>query len=85
MHLVALLWVLYSVAAFTLPYTFPVTSQNFNWAPVALAICLLLLLFWWILDARHWFTGPRLRPSVDRLGPTSAKGAAHADPRTRDH
>lgn len=64
-HLVALVWILYSVVAFNMPYLFPITTQNFNWAPVALVICLVLLLVWWVVDARFWFTGPRMGPQVD--------------------
>lgn len=83
-HLIAFLWVLYCVAAFNLPYAFPVTSQNFNWAPVALAMCLLLLLLWWLLDARHWFRGPRMGPLVSQPGLGAVEGEAQLSPRTHE-
>lgn len=61
-HFVAFLWVLYTVVAFCLPTTFPITGEdwenNFNWAPVAIISCLILLTVWWVLDARFWFRGP---------------------------
>jgi len=57
-HFVALLWVLYTVVAFCLPTYFPITQDSFNWAPVAIISCLILLSIWWVVDARFWFRGP---------------------------
>ncbi|KAJ4951612.1 hypothetical protein NE237_028444 [Protea cynaroides] len=56
--LVAFLWICYTCSAFLLPTYYPITWQTFNYAPIALAICLTLIMLWWVLDARKWFKGP---------------------------
>ncbi|KAK3021371.1 hypothetical protein RJ639_047213 [Escallonia herrerae] len=56
--LVAFLWICYTCAAFLLPSFYPITWDTFNYAPVALGVSLTLIMLWWGLDARKWFTGP---------------------------
>lgn len=56
--LVAFLWICYTCSAFLLPTLYPIKWDNFNYAPVALGVSLTLIMLWWILDARKWFTGP---------------------------
>ncbi|CAN0892246.1 Amino-acid permease BAT1 homolog [Linum grandiflorum] len=56
--LVAFLWIGYTCSAFLLPTTYPIQLKNFNYSPIALAICLGLVMLWWVLDARKWFKGP---------------------------
>ncbi|CAI7930123.1 unnamed protein product [Closterium sp. NIES-54] len=43
---------------FLLPYAFPVTVENLNWAPVAIAVWVTIFVTWWIVHARFWFKGP---------------------------
>ncbi|KAJ1696367.1 hypothetical protein LUZ63_004879 [Rhynchospora breviuscula] len=56
--LVAFLWICYTCSVFLLPTIYPITWSSFNYAPVALVVCLGLIMLWWILDARKWFKGP---------------------------
>ncbi|KAG0480531.1 hypothetical protein HPP92_011389 [Vanilla planifolia] len=56
--LVAFLWICYTCSVFLLPTLYPIEWKTFNYAPVALAFCLSLVMLWWVLDARKWFKGP---------------------------
>ncbi|KAG8660510.1 amino-acid permease BAT1 homolog isoform X2 [Manihot esculenta] len=56
--LVAFLWICYTCSAFLLPTSYPIRWKTFNYAPVALGVCLTLIMLWWALDARKWFKGP---------------------------
>lgn len=56
--LVAFLWICYTCSVFLLPTLYPIKWDTFNYAPVALGICLTLVMLWWVLDARKWFKGP---------------------------
>ena len=57
-HGIALLWVLYTCVVFMLPYVFPVTWENFNYAPFAIVAWTIFFILWWFLHARFWFKGP---------------------------
>ena len=56
--LVAFLWICYTCAVFLLPTAYPIKMDTFNYAPIALGVCLGLIMLWWALDARKWFKGP---------------------------
>lgn len=56
--LIAFLWICYTCSAFLLPTLYPIKWNTFNYAPVALGICLGVIMLWWVLDARRWFKGP---------------------------
>ncbi|XP_043722239.1 amino-acid permease BAT1 homolog [Telopea speciosissima] len=56
--LVAFLWICYTCSVFLLPTLYPINWNTFNYAPVALVVCLTLIMLWWVLDARKWFKGP---------------------------
>nr|XP_015885746.2 amino-acid permease BAT1 homolog [Ziziphus jujuba var. spinosa] len=56
--LVAFLWVCYTCSVFFLPTVYPLRLKTFNYAPIALGVCLTLIILWWFLDARKWFKGP---------------------------
>jgi len=45
---------------FMLPTAYPVTSQTFNYAPVAVGGSLVLIIASWLLSARFWFSGPKV-------------------------
>ncbi|WVZ85714.1 hypothetical protein U9M48_032605 [Paspalum notatum var. saurae] len=56
--LVAFLWICYTCSVFLLPTVYPIKMDTFNYAPIALGVCLGLIMLWWVLDARKWFKGP---------------------------
>jgi amino acid transporter len=56
---IAIVWVGVICVLFILPTAAPVTFANFNYTIVAVAVVLGAAALWWILSARHWFTGPR--------------------------
>nr|DAD30338.1 TPA_asm: hypothetical protein HUJ06_009189 [Nelumbo nucifera] len=56
--LIAFLWICYTCSVFLLPTFYPITSNTFNYAPVALGVSLGLIMLWWFLDARKRFKGP---------------------------
>ncbi|KAH9961882.1 amino acid transporter [Russula dissimulans] len=56
--ILAVLWVGFISIAFCLPQVNPVTSQTFNYAPVAVGIVLFYSLGYWVISARKWFAGP---------------------------
>lgn len=57
-HAVAFCWILYTCVVFLIPTTYPITWNNFNYAPVGMAAISSFFLLWWLLDARKWFRGP---------------------------
>ncbi|MDQ6714187.1 MAG: amino acid permease [Candidatus Dormibacteraeota bacterium] len=65
---IATIWVAFIVILFMLPPTNPVNlATNFNYAPVAVAVVLLIAGGWWFASARNWFKGPRVQGSPDEL------------------
>ncbi|KAF7001847.1 hypothetical protein CFC21_017428 [Triticum aestivum] len=56
--LVAFLWICYTCSVFLLPTVYPIKMDTFNYAPIALGVVLGLIMLWWVVDARKWFTGP---------------------------
>ncbi|PKA66786.1 Amino-acid permease BAT1 like [Apostasia shenzhenica] len=56
--LVAFLWICYTCSVFLLPTLYPIELATFNYAPVALGVCLGVIMVWWLVDARKWFKGP---------------------------
>ncbi|WP_042365720.1 amino acid permease [Streptacidiphilus neutrinimicus] len=53
--IVAVAWVLLITVLFMLPQVNPITAQNFNYAPVAVAVVLGFATLWWFVSARTWF------------------------------
>jgi amino acid transporter len=56
--LVAFLWICYTCSVFLLPTVYPIKTDTFNYAPIALGVVLGLIMLWWVVDARKWFKGP---------------------------
>lgn len=54
---VAILWICFITVVFCLPTKNPVTSQTFNYTPVALGIVGIFAFGSWFFWARKWFTG----------------------------
>jgi amino acid transporter len=57
--LLAVVWIVLSNILFMLPQSSPITHDDFNYAPVALAVVLLIATVWWFVSARRTFQGPR--------------------------
>jgi amino acid transporter len=55
---VAVIWILVSNVLFMLPHASPITPENFNYAPIALAVVLIIATVWWFATARQRFQGP---------------------------
>jgi amino acid permease (GABA permease) len=55
---VAVGWVVLSNILFLLPQASPISIKNFNYAPVALGVVLLVAGVWWVVTARRSFHGP---------------------------
>ncbi|DBA92368.1 TPA: hypothetical protein ACH3X1_015773 [Trebouxia sp. C0004] len=58
--LTAFLWLMFTSILFMFPLVYPITSQNFNYASVAVISILLASLGVWLISAQSWFGGPRL-------------------------
>ncbi|WP_153456610.1 amino acid permease [Streptomyces smaragdinus] len=52
---VAVVWVVLITVLFMLPQLSPVTTETFNYAPVAVVAVLGFAAGWWVVSARHWF------------------------------
>ncbi|KXS16989.1 amino acid transporter [Gonapodya prolifera JEL478] len=55
---IAVVYVLFLLVLLCLPYDFPVTMDNFNFASLMAVGVLLLASLFWLLSARHWYVGP---------------------------
>jgi amino acid transporter len=55
----AIVWVGIICVLFVLPTASPITVSTFNYTIVAVAVVLGGAWVWWMVSARHWFTGPR--------------------------
>ena len=65
--IVAIGWVAFITVLFMLPTASPVTRLTFNYTPVAVLVVLGFAGIWWIVSARHWFTGPKVQGSSEEL------------------
>jgi amino acid permease (GABA permease) len=63
----AVAWVACIAVVFMLPTVHPVTWGNFNYTPIAVLVVLGFAGGWWLLSARHWFTGPRVQGTPAEL------------------
>lgn len=70
----AIVWVVIICILFVLPTASPVTASTFNYTIVAVGVVLGGAWLWWMLSARHWFTGPR-HNVPDPVIPRPAAGA----------
>ncbi|MFC6017350.1 amino acid permease [Plantactinospora solaniradicis] len=72
-------WVGVICVLFVLPTSGPITATTFNYTIVAVAVVLGAAWLWWVLSARHWFTGPRqnITPSTPQnIAPSTAESIA---------
>lgn len=54
----AVIWVVIISVLFSLPVSYPIAIQTFNYAPVAVGSVLALVVAFWILTGHSWFKGP---------------------------
>jgi len=52
---------------FMLPQVSPVSRNTFNYTPVAVLVVLGFAGIWWLVSARHWFTGPKVQGTAEEL------------------
>jgi amino acid permease (GABA permease) len=64
---IAVVWVAFITVLFMLPQVSPVTAATFNYTPVAVLAVLGFAGIWWLVSARHWFTGPKVQGSPEEL------------------
>ncbi|MEV6551028.1 amino acid permease [Streptomyces sp. NPDC051597] len=64
---VAVAWIVLSSVLFMLPQTSPITTDSFNYAPIALGAVLFIATLWWFATARHRFQGPVSYGSPDEV------------------
>ncbi|WP_317617774.1 amino acid permease [Streptomyces sp. SDr-06] len=64
---VAVIWIVLSSVLFMLPQVSPITTDNFNYAPIALGVVLLIATVWWFATARRRFQGPVSYGSPDEV------------------
>ncbi len=50
-----------------LPQVSPVSRSTFNYTPVAVVVVLGFAGIWWLVSARHWFTGPKVQGTAEEL------------------
>ncbi len=65
--IIAVIWVLFISVLFMLPTKSPVTSETFNYTPVAVLVVLGFAGIWWLVSARRWFTGPKVQGTPEEL------------------
>ena len=64
---VAVIWVGFITVLFMLPQVSPVTGTTFNYTPVAVLVVIGFAGIYWLVSARHWFTGPKVQGSTAEL------------------
>jgi amino acid permease (GABA permease) len=63
----AVIWVGFITVLFMLPQVSPVTAETFNYTPIAVLVVLGFAGIWWLVSARHWFTGPKVEGTPEEL------------------
>jgi len=66
--IIAVVWVAFITILFFAPAFFPWnTLVNFNWAGPLFIGLMGVILLWWIVSARKWFTGPKVQGTSEEL------------------
>lgn len=63
----AIIWVVLICFPLLLPQFSPITFSSFNYAPVAVGAVIGFAGLYWLVSARHWFTGPKVQGSAAEL------------------
>ncbi|RMZ84346.1 hypothetical protein DV738_g567, partial [Chaetothyriales sp. CBS 135597] len=65
-QVIAVFWNGWVVAVLYSPYTFPVSGENFNYAPVIMAgTTIFAILSWWFIPAERWLPSQRIQQTLD--------------------
>jgi len=64
----AVLWIAFIAIIFILPQVNPVDSQTLNYAIVAVGIVIVYSVWFWLISARKWFTGPVKQIAAEEMG-----------------
>jgi amino acid transporter len=64
---IAVIWVAFISVLFMLPTASPITTADFNYAPVAVLGVIVLVTIWWFASARKWFKGPIIQGTEAEL------------------
>lgn len=65
--IISILWVIFISILFMLPTAWPITPLTFNYTGIVVLGALILLIIWWFVSVRHWFTGPHVQGSDEQL------------------
>ena len=65
--IIAVLWVCFITVLFMLPQVSPISRGSFNYTPVAVLVVIGFAGIYWLVSARHWFTGPKVQGSAAEL------------------
>jgi amino acid permease (GABA permease) len=64
---IAVVWVVIITILFMLPQVGPISYKTFNYAVIALLVVIGFAGIYWLVSARHWFTGPRVQGTAEEL------------------
>ena len=77
-QVIAVIWNAWVVAVLYSPYIFPVTGENFNYAPVIMGITTILgILSWWFVPAERWLPSQRIKQTLEAGGAGVIIGSSH--------
>jgi len=65
--IIAVTWVVIITVLFMLPQASPINWTTFNYAVVAVVAVVGFAGIYWLVSARHWFTGPRIQGTAEEL------------------
>jgi len=70
-----IIWVAFISVLFMLPEVAfsTINHDNFNYAPIAVGVVLVFSGSYWLLSARHWFTGPKVQGTADDFAQIEAQ------------
>ena len=71
--IVSVAWVVIITVLFMLPTASPITLKDFNYTVIAVVAVLGFAGIWWLVSARHWFTGPKVQGSPEELAAMEAE------------
>jgi amino acid permease (GABA permease) len=70
-----IIWVAFISVLFMLPEVAfgTINHDNFNYAPIAVGVVLIYSGGYWLLSARHWFTGPKVQGTAEDFAQIEAQ------------
>jgi len=70
---IAVIWVVFICIVFMMPFTSPVTTQNFNYSLVTVLGVIGFAAVYWLVSARKWFKGPKVEGTPEELAAIEAE------------